>query len=214
LISFVPSAWLATQAAAGQVGSDESASLQHLDPAVLTAILSDADFTYKESRDRDGDLVLNVAPSDLGANKIEIIFSGCRKDPTCEDVLLRATYPTMQIAPLKFVNDWNLRNRWARVYINDANTPVLEMDISAYGGIGQDAIEGMVSTFFKLVREFSVELKAAEKASADAAEKAAAEKVAAEKTAAEAAASAATPANNTNAPPSKEAVQGDAPKSN
>jgi uncharacterized protein YdgA (DUF945 family) len=196
LSTFVPSAWLANQAVSGQVGPDEASSLQHLDPAVLAAILSDADFTYRESRDSDGDLVLNVAPSDLGANKIEIIFSGCRKDPTCEDVLLRATYPTNQTAPLKFVNDWNLRNRWARVFVNDANAPVLEMDISTYGGIGQDAIEGMVSTFFKLVREFSVGLKAAEKA------------------AAESAAAAATPANGTNIQPSKEAVQADAPKSN
>lgn len=187
LSSFVPSAWLANQAAAGQVGSDETSSLQHLDPAVLTAILSDADFTYQESRNSDGDLVLNVAPSDLGAKKIEIIFSGCRKDPTCEDVLLRATYPTSQTAPLKFVNDWNLRNRWARVFVNDSNTPILEMDISAYGGIGQDAIEGMVSTFFKLVREFSVELKTA---------------------------AATTPANDPSTTPSNEAAKSNVPKSN
>lgn len=179
LNSFIPSAWLANQASAGQVGPDEASSLQHLDPAVLAAILSDADFTYQESRDADGDLVLNVSPSDLGANSIEIIFSGCRKDPTCEDVLLRATYPATQTAPLKFVNDWNLRNRWARVFINESSAPVLEMDISAYGGIGQDAIEGMVSTFFKLVRDFSIELKAAEKAAVEAAEKAAAEAAAA-----------------------------------
>jgi uncharacterized protein YdgA (DUF945 family) len=203
LSTFVPSAWLANQAAAGQVGPDEASALQHLDPSVLAAILSDGDFTYQESRDADGDLVLNVAPSDLGANKIEIIFSGCRKDPTCEDVLLRATYPTNQTAPLKFVNDWNLRNRWARVFINDLNAPVLEMDISAYGGIGQDAIEGMVSTFFKLVREFSVELKAAEKA--------AAEKAAAEATAA---AKAVTPANDSSNLPSKEMPQTAQPKSN
>lgn len=211
LSTFVPSAWLANQTAAGQIGLDEASSLQHLDPAVLAAILSDADFTYQESRDAEGDLVLNVAPSDLGANKIEIIFSGCRKDPTCEDVLLRATYPTNQIAPLKFVNDWNLRNRWARAFINDSNAPVLEMDISAYGGIGQDAIEGMVSTFFKLVREFSVELKAAEKAAAVVAEKAAAEKAAAETTAA---AAAVTPANNSSAEQPNEAPKTDQPKSN
>jgi hypothetical protein len=209
LSSFVPSAWLANQSAAGQVGSDETSSLQHLDPAVLTAILSDADFTYQESRNPDGDLVLNVAPSDLGANKIEIIFSGCRKDPTCEDVLLRATYPTSQTAPLKFVNDWNLRNRWARVFINDSNTPILEMDISAYGGIGQDAIEGMVSTFFKLVREFSVELKTAEKVAADMAAKAAVEKAAAES-----AATATTPTNDPGSTPLNEAAKGSVPKSN
>jgi len=179
LRSFVPAAFLSTQSSAGQVGPDEAASLQHLDPEVLAAILSDSDFNYEESRDSDGDLVLNVAPGDSGPSRIEIIFSGCRKDPTCEDVLLRATYPANQTAPLKFVNDWNLRNRWARVFINESSAPVLEMDISAYGGIGQDAIEGMVSTFFKLVREFSAELRAAEqaaeKAEAEAAAAAAAE---------------------------------------
>lgn len=201
LSTFVPTPWLAIQTSAAQVGTDEASSLQHLDPEVLAAILSHADFKYQESRNTDGDLVLKVAPSDLGASSIEIIFSGCRKDPTCEDVLLRATYPTKQTAPLKFVNDWNLRNRWARVFLNEANTPILEMDISAYGGIGQDAIEGMVSTFFKLVRDFSTELKAAEKAALEAAEKTAAE-----------AKQAPTGAPSTK--PTNEAVQADAPKIN
>jgi uncharacterized protein YdgA (DUF945 family) len=158
-----PSKLFASQSSSGQEGPDEAVPLQHLDPAVLGAILSDSDFSYEESRDADGDLVLKVAPGDAGADTIEIIFSGCRKDPTCEDVLLRATYSAQRTAPLKFVNDWNLRNRWARVFVNESGAPVLEMDISAYGGIGQDAIEGMVSTFFKLVRDFSAELKSAEK---------------------------------------------------
>lgn len=161
--ALLPSTLFASQSSAGQLGPDEALSLQHLDPAVLGAILSDSDFTYEESRDSDGDLVLKVAPGDSGAQSIEIIFSGCRKDPTCEDVLLRATYSAERSAALKFVNDWNLRNRWARVFIKESGAPVLEMDISAYGGIGQDAIEGMVSTFFKLVRDFSAELKSAEK---------------------------------------------------
>lgn len=174
LSSFVPAAYLASKSSASsQTGPDEAASLQHLDPEVLTAILTDADFTYQEARDEDGDLVLKVAPGDSGAESIEIIFSGCRKDPTCEDVLLRATYAPNQSAALKFINDWNLRNRWARVFVKESGAPVLEMDISAYGGIGQDAIEGMVGTFFKLVRDFSAEIKAAEsaalKAEADAA---------------------------------------------
>jgi hypothetical protein len=205
LSTFVPTPWLAIQTSAAQVGTDEASSLQHLDPEVLAAILSHADFKYQESRNTDGDLVLKVAPSDLGASSIEIIFSGCRKDPTCEDVLLRATYPTKQTAPLKFVNDWNLRNRWARVFLNEANTPILEMDVSAYGGIGQDAIEGMVSTFFKLVRDFSTELKAAEKAAIEAAEKTAAEANATAKQA---------PTVAPSTIPSNDAVQAGAPKPN
>jgi hypothetical protein len=165
--SFIPIRFFTSQSSSGQEGPDEALSLQHLDPEVLGAILSDSEFAYEEFRDSDGDLVLKVAPGDAGADSIEIIFSGCRKDPTCEDVLLRATYSAAQSAPLKFVNDWNLRNRWARVYVNDSGTPILEMDISAYGGIGQDAIEAMVSTFFKLVRDFSKELHATEKVGSD-----------------------------------------------
>lgn len=165
--SFIPVRFFTGQPSSGQEGPDEALSLRHLDPEVLGAILSDSEFAYEESRDSDGDLVLKVAPGDAGADSIEIIFSGCRKDPTCEDVLLRATYSETQSAPLKFVNDWNLRNRWARVYVNDSGTPILEMDISAYGGIGQDAIEAMVSTFFKLVRDFSKELHATEKVGSD-----------------------------------------------
>jgi uncharacterized protein YdgA (DUF945 family) len=165
--SWIPMRLLASQSPSEPEGPDEDLSLQHLDPQVLGALLSDSDFSYEESRDEDGDLVLKVAPGDSGANSIEIIFSGCRKDPTCEDVLLRATYSATQTAPLKFINDWNLRNRWARVYVKESGAPVLEMDISAYGGIGQDAIESMVSTFFKLVRDFSTELNANEKAGSE-----------------------------------------------
>lgn len=156
--------WFNNRTPAGQQGPDESATIQHLDPEVMSDILSRSNFTYEESRDADGDLVLKVAPSDSGADKIEIVFIGCRKDPTCEDVLLRATYSPDRGAALKFVNDWNLRNRWGRAFINESKAPVLEMDISAYGGIGQDAIESMVSTFFKLVRDFAKESKAAETA--------------------------------------------------
>lgn len=156
--------WFNNRTPAGQQGPDESAAIQHLDPEVMSDILSRSNFTYEESRDADGDLVLKVAPSDSGAEKIEIVFIGCRKDPTCEDVLLRATYSPDRGAALKFVNDWNLRNRWGRAFINETKAPVLEMDISAYGGIGQDAIESMVSTFFKLVRDFAQESKAAETA--------------------------------------------------
>lgn len=157
-----PLSWLTQRKPVGQEGPDETAAIQHLNPEVMSAILSSSDFTYEETRDVDGDRVLKVAPGDSGAEKIEIVFLGCRNDPTCEDVLLRATYSPDHGSALKFVNDWNLRNRFGRAFINESKAPVLEMDISAYGGIGQDAVESMVSTFFKLVRDFSKERQTTE----------------------------------------------------
>ena len=157
--SIVPTSWLASEPVTTSEGPDETSAVRHLDPSVLASILTGADFTFEEVKDEQGDPLLKVAPGDSGAAKIDIIFVGCGNDPTCEDVLLRATYSPDQPVALQVANDWNLRKRWARAYVNDQREAVIEMDISAYGGIGRDAVEGMVNTFFKIVRDFSKELK-------------------------------------------------------
>jgi len=158
--SLVPASWLSTEPVASADGPDEAAAIRHLDPSVLASILSAADFTFEEVKDEQGDPLLKVSPGDSGAAKIDRVFVGCGNDPSCEDVLLRATYSPNKPVALKVANDWNLRNRWARAFVNDKKEAVIEMDISAYGGIGRDAVEGMVNTFFKIVRDFSKELEA------------------------------------------------------
>jgi uncharacterized protein YdgA (DUF945 family) len=157
--SFVPAGWLSAEPVASADGPDEAAATRHLDPSVLASILTAADFSFEEIKDEQGDPLLKVAPGDSGAAKIDMLFVGCGSDPSCEDVLLRATYSADKPEALKVANDWNLRKRWARAYINDKREAVIEMDISAYGGIGRDAVEGMVNTFFKIVRDFSKELE-------------------------------------------------------
>ena len=156
--SVVPLVWLAADPVSTADGPDEAAASRHLDPSVLASILTAADFTFEEVKDEQGDPLLKVSPGDSGAAKIDMLFVGCGTDPTCEDVLLRATYSPNTPIALKVANDWNHRNRWARAYVNEQREAVIEMDISAYGGIGRDAVEGMVNTFFKIVRDFSKEL--------------------------------------------------------
>lgn len=157
--SLVPVSWLTAEPVASADGPSEAAATRHLDPSVLASILTAADFSFEEIKDEQGDPLLKVSPGDSGAAKIDMLFVGCGSDPSCEDVLLRATYSPNKPEALKVANDWNLRNRWARAYVNDKREAVIEMDISAYGGIGRDAVEGMVNTFFKIVRSFSKELE-------------------------------------------------------
>jgi len=159
--STIPANWLMEEASAAQDRPDETAEIKHLDPSVLATILTAADFNFEETRDEQGDPLLKVSPGNSGAAKIDISFIGCGTDPTCEDVLLRATYSPDKPVALKVANDWNIRNRWARAYVNDKDEAVIEMDINAYGGIGHDALEAMVNTFFKIVGDFSTELKSA-----------------------------------------------------
>lgn len=157
--TLIPAGWLSADPVASADGPDEAAAIRHLDPSVLASILTAADFSFEEAKDEQGDPLLRVSSGDSGAAKIEMLFVGCGTDPSCEDVLLRATYSPNKPVALKVANDWNLRNRWARAFVNDKREAVIEMDISAYGGIGRDAIEGMVNTFFKIVRNFSKELE-------------------------------------------------------
>ena len=156
----LPTGWLAERSPASQEAPDESAAIKHLDPAVLTSLLSASDFSYDESRDKNGDRVLKIGTADTGAEKIEFIFVGCGDDRTCEDVLMRATFPKNPKIALNAINEWNQRNRWARALLNDAEQAVLEMDISAYGGMERDALESMVDNFFKLLREFAKNISA------------------------------------------------------
>ena len=163
IIATVPAAWLIEETSTTQDRPDETAEIKHLDPSVMATILTAADFNFEETRDEQGDPLLKVSPGNSGAAKIDISFIGCATDTTCEDVLLRATYSPDKPVALKVANDWNIRNRWARAYVNDKNEAVIEMDINAYGGIGHDALEAMVNTFFKIVGDFSKELKTANK---------------------------------------------------
>ena len=155
----IPAAWLMQETTSAPDQPDETAEIKHLDPSALAAILTTADFNFEQTRDEQGDPLLKVNPGNSGAAKIDMSFIGCGTDTTCEDVLLRATYSPNKPVALKVANDWNIRNRWARAYVNDKNEAVIEMDINAYGGIGRDALEAMVNTFFKIVGDFSKELK-------------------------------------------------------
>ncbi len=154
----LPKGWFADRVPSAQELADDGATIKHLDPAVLTSLLSTAGFSYDEVRDKDGDRVLNIGTTETGADKIEFIFIGCGNDRSCEDVLMRATFPQNPQIALNAINEWNQRNRWARAFLNESEQAVLEMDISAYGGIERDALESMVDNFFKLLREFSKKL--------------------------------------------------------
>ena len=89
---------------------------------------------------------------------MDIIFYGCGKDTTCQDILLKATFSPKKPVALKIMNDWNAKNRWGRAFVNDKGLATIEMDINAYGGIGREALESMMYTFFDIVKDFDLAL--------------------------------------------------------
>ena len=158
IASVIPAGWYTDEPATVQDSPDETATMRHLAPSALAAILSEAGYAFKEKRDDQGDPLLVVTPGNSGASMIEISFVGCGTDTTCEDVVLRAQFASDKPAAAKVITDWNARTRFARAYTNREGAPALESDINTYGGMGKDAAAELVASFLKAVGEFAKEL--------------------------------------------------------
>ncbi len=149
-----PSYWLTLQAAS-QAKPQELAPISHLNPSDIAIVLTSAGFAFEELRDERGDPMLRVKTGDgAEAATVDVIFYGCGKDTTCQDILLKATFSPQKPVALQAMNDWNAKNRWGRAFVNDKGLATIEMDINAYGGIGREALESMMYTFFDMVKDF------------------------------------------------------------
>src|SRR3546814_920059 len=93
--------------------------------------------------------------SDVCSSNLRVEFNDCDIESTCSDLLLRAGFASEQPVPLKLLNDWNVRNRWTRAYLDTDNQAVLEMDVNAYGGIGDNGADFLVKTFLASVPQFA-----------------------------------------------------------
>ncbi len=153
-----PAYWLSLQAAS-QAKPQEPAPIAHLNPSDIAIILTSAGFVFEQLQDERGDPFLRVKTGDgAEAATVDIIFYGCGKDTTCQDILLKATFSPKKPVALKVMNDWNAKNRWGRAFVNDKGLATIEMDINAYGGIGRAALESMIYTFFDIVKDFDQSL--------------------------------------------------------
>ena len=149
-----PAYWLSLQAAS-QAKPQDVAPISHLNPSDIAIILTSAGFVFQELRDERGDPMLRVKTGDgAEAATVDVIFYGCGKDTTCQDILLKATFSPQKPVALQAMNDWNAKNRWGRAFVNDKGLATIEMDINAYGGIGREALESMMYTFFDIVKDF------------------------------------------------------------
>jgi uncharacterized protein YdgA (DUF945 family) len=127
--------------------------VSQLDTQLIGQIIEEAGFTFEASQDQDGDPAIHVDPSDTGAQFINVAFYDC-EDERCHDIQLTSAFATKKPASLKAVNDWNVRNRWARAYVDPKGRAVLEMDIKGFGGIGEDALKSSISSYLATTYDF------------------------------------------------------------
>lgn len=122
-------------------------------------------FAAQLGRDDAGDPLVTVAldPQRYGTRQASIEFYGCASGG-CDDMLLQARPQPAQPVALKTVNGRNAQSRWVRAYLDEDRQPVLEMDINAYGGLGEEALESLLLTFFVELEDFAEALGVPEEA--------------------------------------------------
>jgi hypothetical protein len=137
--------------------------LNSVNTDVMGEILDEEGYSYTVDTDGAGDPKLIVEPGELGAKSVEVEYYNCtgRSTQNCEDFLMKAVFKPTKGATLKVLNNFNRENRWVRVYLDDDNSAVVEMDINADGGLGKASLKILVGLFFSVTTDFAEAIKTA-----------------------------------------------------
>lgn len=155
----------------GELGSDDDFDMDEepgtiltgLDPSAIGDILDEAGYAY-ELDISTGEAFLTVDATEDGVDDFTIVFNECDGVVDCSDLMMRVDVGTEHAVPMWVFNDWNKENRLMRAYWDDENqTSVMEMDINAYGGIGQSNVEYQISSFIEYIPLFVETMQSAPK---------------------------------------------------
>lgn len=92
----------------------------------------------------------------LPADFANVFFFDCDSGGACDSILMVASYrPQRRPVYLDAINQWNVDRRWVRAYIDAENYIVLDMDVSGYGGITDQALGTQVARFVDSIVAFS-----------------------------------------------------------
>jgi hypothetical protein len=108
-----------------------------------------------------GDPFVELRPSDgLQVDFGSVVFWDCDSAGVCDSILMQAGWrPQRRPVYLDKINEWNVQRRWVRAYIDADNYIIVDMDVSGYGGVSEEALALQVSRFVGSVVEFGTFLE-------------------------------------------------------
>lgn len=148
---------LVAVAAAAATPAFAQQTITKLTVAEVGAAVQAAGHSYQASTAEDGTPILQIDTAGSKAQQLEVAFFECDAKGACEDIMIWSWYSVPGLTVDK-INSWNQNGRWTRAYIDGDKDPRLEMDINATGGIGVEALNILVNTFFSMDTEFSTSL--------------------------------------------------------
>jgi hypothetical protein len=140
-------ALLAAPAAAQPIG--DSTMLSAADPATMARYLQQLGYRANLTKDREGDPKIETG---MAGRNVSIFFYNCTNGARCEDIQFYVGIGTRTKLGLADVNRFNLERRFARLYLDDEQDPILELDVSMLSpGISAAAFRDTVQVFERQV---------------------------------------------------------------
>lgn len=126
------------------------------DPASITQILQSFGYRAELGTDDGGDPKISSFSS--GA-KFSIFFYGCTDGKSCDAISFSAFFDLDPGSNVALMNDWNVKKRYTKAYLDDEQDPVIDMDIYlGSGGISIDNFRYWVDTWERAVGDFKTHI--------------------------------------------------------
>jgi hypothetical protein len=87
-----------------------------------------------------------------------LYFYGCKEGAECRSVQFSAAWENPGQVGLAEVNDWNARKRFSKVFLDDENDPVLEMDVNLDFGVTRQNFDDWVDYWQVSLQTFTQEV--------------------------------------------------------
>lgn len=119
----------------------------------IAEILQGAGYRAEMTTDSQGDPLIQ---STTEGSTFAIYFYDCSDTAvrSCKSIQFAIGFDMAQGTTTAHVNDWNRRNRFAKVYLDDENDPWLEFDVNIEGGVTQANLRVILDLWAHLVADF------------------------------------------------------------
>jgi hypothetical protein len=123
--------------------------------AEVVAWLQKGGYKAELTKDSDGDPMINSAAE---GQTFKIYFYDCNDAKRCKALQFSAGFDTKEGLKLEQANEWNRKNRYLKVYLDDDQDPYVQYDINVNAGRTMSGLDddfgvwtGMIGDFTKFI---------------------------------------------------------------
>lgn len=87
-----------------------------------------------------------------------VLFYGCTAGANCRDIVFAASWGPDTGATLEAINQWNAETRFGKAYLDDDQSPAIEMTVNLFGGVSPANLDDTIEWWAMVLKQFRDEV--------------------------------------------------------